>query len=124
MRLPLTLVLTFILIVPPQASAELARPGSTERKFQRGILNTVFAPVEISKALEDVKRKDRWVPTWIPGLFAGAVYMLARAVTGIYEIVTAPIPAPPKRRPILKPEFALEHIGILKEEPQPEPLPA
>ena len=92
----------FLLTGLTASAAELASQGTRTRKLQRGLLNTAFAPLEIFHQLEEVKSQDKWLATWIP------------AGSGIYEVATFPIPSPPNYRPILKPEFALEHIGILK----------
>lgn len=97
-------------------AAELAPEGTRTRKLQRGLLNTFFAPVELSQALEPEKTKDTWVPSWFQGLFVGSVNMVGRAVTGIYEIVTFPIPSPPDYKPVYHPEFSLEHLGVLKQD--------
>ena len=91
-------------------AAELAPEGTRERKFQRGLLNTAFAPAELSKQLAEARHEDKWLATWIPAGVWGSVHMVVRAVTGIYEIITFPIPSPPNYRPPLKPEFALEQI--------------
>ena len=104
----------FLLAGLTASAAELASQGTRTRKLQRGLLNTAFAPLEIFHQLEEVKSQDKWLATWIPAGFWGSVYMVIRAFTGIYEVATFPIPSPPNYRPILKPEFALEHIGILK----------
>ena len=108
-------IICIFALLPYVQAAELAPQETSERKFQRGLLNTVFSPVEISHSLEQVKTKDEWVPTWLTALMGGSVSALIRATTGIYEIVTAPIPSPPKYQPIYHPEFSLEHLGLLKE---------
>lgn len=91
-------------------AAELAPEGTRERKFQRGLLNTAFAPLELSKQLSEVRHQDKWLATWIPAGFWGSVHTVVRAVTGVFEIATFAIPSPPEYRPPLQPEFALEHI--------------
>lgn len=111
------LILTSFLILPAQAS-ELAPQGTRERKFQRGLLNIFFSPVEISAALEPEKTKDTLIPSWFFGFSRGAINAVIRAMTGIYEVVTTPIPSPPHYQPIYHPEFALEHLGFLKDESQ------
>ena len=112
MRRLLSLSFIFVLLCLPFAhAAELAPEGTPQRKFQRGILNTFFAPVELSHALAQEKTKDEWLPSWLDGFGRGSVFMFVRAVTGIYEIVTAPIPSPPDYRPPYHPEFALERLN-------------
>lgn len=109
--------LVFLLLFSSSLPAEeLAPPGTRERKFQRGLLNVAFAPVELTTELEKVKKKDSLIPTWITGGAAGVISMVIRAFTGIYEILTFPIPSPKNYEPAYKPEFALEHLGSLKDE--------
>lgn len=106
----------FFLFLSPAFAAELAPEGTWQRKFQRGALNTVFAPLEVSHALEEVKAKDEWVPTWIPRAVGGAALMVVRGLTGIYEMVTAPLAIPSGYQPILEPELTLEYLDLLKKE--------
>ena len=100
----------------PIQAAELAAPGTRERKFQRGLLNVFLSPVEISTSLESVKGKTSFPPSWLFALFGGTIKMVIRAVTGVYEIVTFPIAWPREYKPLYQPEFALEHLGLLKDE--------
>lgn len=113
--IPLVLFLTVFFISSAQA-AELAPQGTRERKLQRGLLNTFFSPLEITHELERVKGTDALIPTWFTGFGRGAWNAGIRAFTGIYEIVTAPIPDPPHYTPIYQPEFSLQHLGFLKDE--------
>ena len=106
----LAMTAIFFIFVSSTNAAELAPEGTRERKFQRGLLNTAFAPAELSKQLAEARHQDKWLATWIPAGFWGSVHTVVRAVTGIYEIITFPIPSPPNYRPILKPEFALQRL--------------
>ena len=102
-------------------AAELAAKGTAERKFQRGLMNVAFAPVEISYALADKEKgvkNENFPPSWITnGLLRGSWFAMLRAFTGIYDIVTAPFPRPESREPFLRHhEFALQHLDLLKDE--------
>ena len=114
-------LLGFCLSSPAQASSSLAPKGTAERKFQRGLINIAFAPVEISYALADkdlgVKREN-FPPSWLTnGILRGSYFAVVRAFTGIYDIVTAPFPRPESREPFLRHrEFALQHLGLMKDE--------
>jgi putative exosortase-associated protein (TIGR04073 family) len=109
--------LSFLLFfVSSVHAAELAPPGTPQRKFQRGALNVFFSPVEISNELHKVKTKDTFIASWLPAFFKGSVLMVCRAVTGIYEIMTAPIPSPPHYEPVYPPEFSLQHLNLLEDE--------
>ncbi len=97
-------------------AVELAPPGTVQRKLQRGLINTFLSPLEISHEWERVKGTDALVPTWLTGFGRGLWCAGIRAVVGIYEIVSAPIPSPPDYRPMQQPEFALQYLGFLKKD--------
>ena len=116
MRFFLPLFLLNLVFLTSLYAQELAPQGTPQRKFQRGLINLAFAPVEISHELEKVKKQDEWMPTWVLTTVKGSMWAAVRVVTGIYDIVTFAIPSPPDYRVAYKPEFALEHIGLLKQE--------
>lgn len=91
-------------------AAELAPEGTRERKFQRGLLNTALAPLEITHALKQAEKKDALIPSWMTAGFGGTVNAGIRAVTGLYEILTAPIPWPRNYRPIYRPEWVTDDL--------------
>ena len=106
--------LTFFLglnFIHAAIASELAAEGTSERKFQRGLLNIAFAPVEITDAWVKSQSKDTLIPTWATEGIHGTIGAGIRMVTGIYEVITAPIPSPPRYQPIYHPEFAMEKLG-------------
>ena len=106
----------FLLDISVAGAASLAAQGTRERKFQRGLLNTAFAPVEISYALSDKLAKGETLPPgWIGnGILRGTYFALLRAVSGIYDILTTPFPCPMEYKPILRHrEFALQHLDLM-----------
>ncbi len=88
--------------------ADIQNNGTFMRKAQRGFLNIALSPFEISNELAKEVRKDTLPPSWIAGAGRGAFYMVGRALVGVYELVTFPIPYPANYQPILKPEFPWE----------------
>ena len=118
----LTPVLFFPLIlllnISSANAAPLAAKGTRERKFQRGLLNVAFAPVEISYALADKRAKEEEMPpSWIGnGGLRGCYFATLRAFSGLYDIVTAPFPRPVEYKPLLRHrEFALQHLDLMKD---------
>lgn len=100
-------------------AAELAPQGTAERKFQRGLINTFFAPVELSYALADDRAEgEQLVPAWIGnGVFRGLYFTALRAFSGIWDLLTFPFPRPAQYKPLLRHrEFALQHL-----DPPPTP---
>ncbi len=90
--------------------AEIQGEGTPMRKLQRGFLNVALSPVEISNELSKEVRKDTMPPSWIAGLGRGSFYAVGRALTGIYEMVTFPLPYPANFKPVLQPEFEWQHL--------------
>lgn len=93
----------------------LAEKGTWERKLQRGFLNVIFSPLEISHALaEETKKQEEWF-NWLRGAGVGSWFAVIRAATGIYDILTAPFPMPKNYKPTMQPEFSLEYLGLFRE---------
>ncbi len=84
---------------------EIQGEGTPQRKLQRGFLNVVLSPFDISNELSKEVRNDTIPPSWVAGLGRGSIYAVGRALVGVYEMVTFPIPYPAKYKPVLSPEF-------------------
>jgi len=91
-------------------AAELEAPHTAMRKLQRGFLNIVLAPLDLFAVWDDEKKQETFIPFWLTGLLKGSVFAAGRAVTGVYEMATFPLPLPGDYTPILQPEFAWEHF--------------
>lgn len=85
-------------------------PGYCEtpafRKFRRGFCNMCTFPMEVGKQMSVVGEAHGigWAAT--VGLVKGILFSAARAVTGVYETVTFPLPLPAGYKPIMNdPEF-------------------
>lgn len=92
----------------PGERAEIQSDGTALRKLQRGFLNTVLSPFEISNELQKETRTETMVPSFMWGLLRGGTYALARSAVGIYEMLTFPFPIPAEYEPIIQPEFPWE----------------
>lgn len=79
------------------------------KKLSRGISNVITCPFEI---LEQASRANNNDGPWAGctyGILKGIGMMGVRAVVGVYEIATFPIPFPKGYQPILRdPEFFWE----------------
>ena len=84
---------------------EIQGEGTCLRKLQRGFLNVALSPFELSNELSKEVRNDTLPPSWVAGLGRGSIYTVGRALVGVYEMVTFPIPYPAKYKPVLSPEF-------------------
>jgi putative exosortase-associated protein (TIGR04073 family) len=112
-----TLIALFALLsvsLPVMAAGEVAPEaqiqgeGTCLRKLQRGFLNVALCPFEISSELSKEVRNDTFPPSWMSGLGRGVFYTVGRALVGVYEVVTFPIPYPAGYKPVLQPEFPWE----------------
>jgi putative exosortase-associated protein (TIGR04073 family) len=84
---------------------EIQGEGTPLRKLQRGFLNVALSPFEISNELSKEVRNDTFPPSWVAGLGRGACYTVGRALVGVYEMATFPLPYPANYKPVLQPEF-------------------
>ncbi|HOW59652.1 MAG TPA: exosortase system-associated protein, TIGR04073 family [Candidatus Omnitrophota bacterium] len=90
--------------------AEIESPGTPLRKLQRGFLNVALWPIEISNELSKEKKKDTFPPSWVAGVGRGSIFAVGRALVGVYEIATFPIPYPADYEPVVQPEFTWQHL--------------
>ncbi|MBI3306500.1 MAG: exosortase system-associated protein, TIGR04073 family [Candidatus Omnitrophica bacterium] len=114
MKKSLLLGLFFLLSSFPLHAAEIEPAGTPLRKLQRGFLNIALSPIEIAHEMHNVKSDESFVPSWGPGLVKGVAYMGGRALAGVYDIFTFPIPAPGNYEPLVYPEFSWEHLDKAK----------
>ena len=94
----------------PVRAADLAREGTPARKLQRGFLNVALSPLEISHELAKEKKVESFVPSWVAGFGRGSLFAVGRALAGVYEILTFPIPLPSNYGSLVSPEFAWQHL--------------
>ncbi|HCM42289.1 MAG TPA: hypothetical protein DIS66_03115 [Candidatus Omnitrophica bacterium] len=92
-------------------AAEMEESGPL-RKLQRGFLNIALSPMEISNelAVEKHENHDQMPPSWMTGLVRGIGFTAGRALAGVYDIVTFPIPLPKEYGPIVQPELPWEKL--------------
>ena len=84
------------------------------KKLGRGVSNVGTCILEVPESM--MQANDEGGPvaglTW--GLFSGVVNTVKRAVVGVYEVATFPVPVPGNYDPILKdPEFFLDKDPVL-----------
>lgn len=83
------------------------------KKLGRGLANVITCPLEILKGISDANTENGPIAAVTFGLLKGIFNTGVRAVIGVYEVVTFPIPLPRDYSPILTdPEFFLEE-GLL-----------
>ena len=109
-----SLIVSFMIILLASPTVlcaeEEALPAEPQRtamhKLKRGVINVVFSPVSFTHQLTRDRDVDAFIPTWATGVMRGMVFGIGRALAGVYDIVTFPIPVPANYAPILEPEYA------------------
>ncbi len=105
----LTFVVVYVLSMAGSALAAESRTWMPLEKLGRGISNIATCPLEIGKNVEAANESDGIFAAYSWGLLKGSADTLVRAVVGIYEVVTFPLPVPADYAPILtNPEYFLK----------------
>lgn len=110
----MALLAALLFCQPVFAAPQMEETGTPLRKLQRGVINIVLSPIEISHELHVEKRKNEYLPSWVTGLGRGTAYMVGRALSGVYDLVTFPIPVPAGYEPLVYPELVTEHLEDVK----------
>jgi putative exosortase-associated protein (TIGR04073 family) len=107
----LGLLLVFTLLLPLCAVAETdeaPRGQNALRKLGRGCANLLFGIVEVPNQITKVTSEHGGGAGATYGVGKGIVRWFGREFTGVYDIVTFPVPYPKGYKPIMKPEFPVE----------------
>src|SRR6185295_14742280 len=105
----LGVMLCLLIVSGTPANAE--EPGLFERigtKLVRGVANLSTGWVELPKQIYVVGTNEGWVAGVFRGPFDGLGMFFARTIAGAYEILTFPVPVPPRYQPMVQPEFVWE----------------
>ena len=101
------LILSFAVITAAPAYSDDAL-----RKLGRGVCNAVTCPFEIPLQMSRTNQSDGPFAGVTYGFIKGVGMMTLRALVGVYETVTFPIPLPRHYKPILSdPEFFFEDMN-------------
>jgi putative exosortase-associated protein (TIGR04073 family) len=90
----------------PPADQDVYTGGGAFEKLQRGMLNLADAVVEIPGTMIRKSKREGLPAGMTFGIVEGAMNTVKRALAGVWEVVTFPIPIPENYAPILPdPEF-------------------
>ena len=78
------------------------------RKLGRGFANVLFGIVEMPNQCTKAVAEHGGAAGVSYGLQKGLFRWIGRELTGVYEIVTFPLPLPRGYKPVMKPEFPNE----------------
>jgi putative exosortase-associated protein (TIGR04073 family) len=96
------LVIALAILAPSSASAA----GYTAvRKLGRGFAGMTCGVMEVPGNMVKVTREKGPGYGFTLGFVEGLGMIVVRELVGVYEFVTAPIPAPAGYRPIIQPEY-------------------
>lgn len=111
-RLMMVGLASVTLVSAPMAAAfaeEWAGPAAASQKAIRGVANAgLGVVVEVPKTVYYDTLEDGPVYGLTVGVLEGLSWGIARALTGVYEVVTFPFPIPDAYRPIYKPQYPFE----------------
>ena len=100
------LVMLITIFVISEASAAFASETPQFRKFRRGFCNLFTFHMEVGRQMTEEGKKGGPGQAATMGLAKGLGMAGLRALTGVYEVITFPLPLPPKYEPIMNdPEF-------------------
>ena len=75
------------------------------RKLGRGVCNIATSVIELPKSIQESFYDDGPLAAATYGILDGLYKFTARAVVGVYEVITFPVPIPAYYAPIVEPEF-------------------
>lgn len=104
-------ILFFLIMASGTAfAAHLEPSGTPYRKLQRGFVNVALSPIEVVHALDQEKGKEEVIPSWFAGLGRGTLFMVGRALSGVYDMLTFPISLPSGYAGLVDPQFVWQHL--------------
>lgn len=96
----------FLILMILSGAAAPAYCGGPVEKLGRGIANVLTFPFEIPHQISETNNQNGLTAALSYGVLNGIFMAGVRALAGVYEIATFPIPAPGSFGPILTdPEF-------------------
>lgn len=101
---PLAIVTALAVLSFPEAHAQ-----TSAEKFGRGLAGITCGFLEVPGNIVQETRSQG--PVGVPiGLAKGLGMFVARELVGVYELISAPFPAPAGFRPILKPDYPWDYF--------------
>jgi putative exosortase-associated protein (TIGR04073 family) len=91
-----------------QNQAIAGYPGLVAAKLLRGLANLSTGWLELPKQIARVGGSRGWLIGSTRGSIEGLGMLTARTLAGAYEVLTFPIPVPPRFQPLLQPEYVWE----------------
>lgn len=90
----------------------VSRADTATEKAGRGLAAMTTPFLEIPGNIVQTTEREGPAVGWTMGFAKGLGMSIVRPIVGVYELVTAPIPAPANFEPILQPEYPWSYFGI------------
>jgi putative exosortase-associated protein (TIGR04073 family) len=104
------LFLAAIGFVSTWTSSASAAKYDAPHKFGRGLAGMTCGFLELPGNIVETTRKQGIGYGLTIGTAKGLGMIVARELVGVYEFVTAPFPAPPGYKPVLKPDYPWDYF--------------
>ena len=104
----LGVLMVFALLLPVSAMADtedVPRGQNALRKLCRGFANVLFGIVEVPNQITKATAEHGGGAGVTYGVGKGFARWIGREATGVYDVITFPVPFPRGYKPIMKPEF-------------------
>ena len=102
-------ILALMLIITILSISGASYADTMLKKLGRGIANIATCPIEIIYRIGEANTEDGPFAAFTWGVINGVYRTALRAVVGVYEVATFPIPFPAHYEPVIDdPEFFLE----------------
>ena len=104
------LLIAAIVCVSTWTSSAFAAKYDAPHKFGRGLAGMTCGFLELPGNIVETTRKQGIGYGLTIGTAKGLGMIVARELVGVYEFVTAPFPAPPGYKPVLKPDYPWDYF--------------
>lgn len=101
-----SVVIMAALVMTVISFSAYAADQNAATKLSRGLVNGLTGIVEVPKQIYLVSKEREPITGITYGLAKGICYGVLRTATGVYDIVSFPIP--PYNKPVMDPEFVFE----------------
>src|SRR5262249_10823758 len=104
-------VLTLLAALVGLVAATASSADTAWHKAGRGLAAITTPFLELPGNIAETVRRDGPLTGWTMGVAKGIGMSVVRPIVGVYEIASAPWPAPARYEPILAPEYPWSYFG-------------
>jgi putative exosortase-associated protein (TIGR04073 family) len=95
----------FVIIIVMLCAQSPCIAQNIVKKASRGVANIFTSFFEIPASIQEKLYDEGIIAAGTYGLFDGIYKCAVRAIAGVYEVATFPLPIPADYAPLVKPEF-------------------